>query len=124
MNNIAHLVASIDLNFWLAVAETPSGSNPNIPFFLQPPIIMMGLMVLMFYFLIIRPQSKKAKAHRNMVEALKSGDKVVVAGGIHGIVANIKDGIAVVRIAEGVKIEVDKASISTVVKSGSEVEVK
>ncbi|NJK92935.1 MAG: preprotein translocase subunit YajC [Blastochloris sp.] len=98
-------------------APAAPGTNPNIPFFLQPPVVMMGLMVLMFYFLIIRPQSKRAKEHKLLLESIKSGDKVVAAGGIHGVVTNVKDGIVVVRVAEGVKIEVEKASVSSVTKS-------
>lgn len=116
MNSIAIMATNLNLSGLLAAAEAPAGSNPNIPFFLQPPIIMMALMVAMFYFLIIRPQSKKAKEHQKMIEAVKSGDKVVIAGGIHGIISNIKDSVAVVRIAEGVKIEVDKSSIVSVSK--------
>ena len=118
MNSIAILATNLNLDGLLASTEASPGTNPNVPFFLQPPIIMMGLMVAMFYFLIIRPQSKKAKEHQKLIESIKSGDKVVVAGGIHGVVSNVKDGIAVVRIAEGVKIEVDKASITTVTKVG------
>jgi preprotein translocase subunit YajC len=124
MNSIAILATNLNLAGWLASTEAPAGgANPNVPFFLQPPIIMMALMVAMFYFLIIRPQSKKAKEHQKLIDTLKSGDKVVVAGGIHGIVSNIKEGIAVIRIAEGVKIEVDKSSIATVTKT-SETESK
>lgn len=124
MNNIELVVNKLDIATWMAVAETPVGANPNVPFFLQPPIIMMGLMVVMFYFLIIRPQSKKAKEHRAMIESVKSGDKVVIAGGIHGVVANLKEAIVVVRIADGVKIEVDKASITTVAKGTGESDSK
>ncbi len=123
MNSIATLATNLNLTGLLAATETPAGSNPNIPFFLQPPIIMMVLMVAMFYFLIIRPQSKKAKEHRKLIESVKTGDKVVIAGGIHGIISNVKDSIAVVRVAEGVKIDVDKSSILSVSKS-SEAEVK
>jgi preprotein translocase subunit YajC len=118
MTNMTAVWANVNITPILAQAEAPAGPNPNIPFFLQPPVVMMVLMVLMFYFLIIRPQSKKAKEHQKMVDALKSGDKVVLAGGIHGVVSNLKEGIAVIRIAEGVKIEVEKSSITTVTKGG------
>jgi preprotein translocase subunit YajC len=123
MNNLMTWTTNLNLNGWLAAADVPSGANPNIPFFLQPPVIMMALMVAMFYFLIIRPQSKKAKEHQKLIESIKSGDKVVVAGGIHGVVSNLKEGIVVVRVAEGVKIEVDRSSIISVAK-GTESESK
>ncbi|MGF1678714.1 MAG: preprotein translocase subunit YajC [Candidatus Methylacidiphilales bacterium] len=73
------------------------------------------ILLVMFYFLLIRPQQKKMKQHQAMVSAIKSGDKVVAAGGIHGVVANVKEQTVILRVAEQVKIEVDKVSITTVV---------
>jgi preprotein translocase subunit YajC len=80
------------------------------------PIIAM---VAIFYFLIIRPQQKQQKKLTEMREAMKRGDSVVTAGGIHGVVTNIKGTVATVRIAEGVKVDVDKSSL-TVVESSQE----
>lgn len=73
------------------------------------PIIAM---VAIFYFLIIRPQQKQQKKLNEMREAMKRGDGVVTSGGIHGVVTNIKGSIATVRIAEGVKVDVDKSSLT------------
>lgn len=80
------------------------------------PIIAM---VAIFYFLIIRPQQKQQKKLTEMREAMKRGDSVVTSGGIHGVVTNIKGSVATVRIAEGVKVDVDKSAL-TVSESSSE----
>ncbi len=78
--------------------------------------IPMICMVVIFYFLAIRPQSKRQKELAALVAALKTGDKVVTSSGIHGIVSNVKEGSTLIlKIADNVKIEIDKASIATVV---------
>ncbi len=74
-------------------------------------IIMMVLIVAIFYFFMIRPQTKKQKAIQKFREGLQTGDKVVTAGGIHGKVRDIKDNVVIVEIAENVRIRVDKASV-------------
>lgn len=80
------------------------------------PIIAM---VAIFYFLIIRPQQKQQKKLNEMREAMKKGDSVVTSGGIHGVVTNIKGSVATVRIAEGVKVDVEKSAL-TVSEASSE----
>ena len=78
------------------------------------PFICIGVI---FYFLIIRPQSKRQKELANLVSALKTGDEVVTSSGIHGRIANVKEGSTLIlKIAENVKIEIDKSAIATVVK--------
>jgi len=91
-------------------AQSPGAEAPPIWVNLMPFIILL----VMFYFLLIRPQQKKMKEHRAMVDALKSGDKIVAAGGIHGVVTNIKENIITMRVAEQVKIDVDRNSVTTV----------
>jgi preprotein translocase subunit YajC len=76
------------------------------------PII---LIFVIFYFLLIRPQQKKMKEHRAMVEALRRGDQIVTSGGIVGKVSKVQeDGMVEVEIAEGVKVKVIKHTISQV----------
>ncbi len=76
------------------------------------PII---LIFIIFYFLLIRPQQKKMKEHRAMVEALRRGDQVVTSGGIVGKVSKVQDdGFVEVEIAEGVKIKLVKHTITQV----------
>ena len=80
-------------------------------------IIPFACIGIIFYFLIIRPQSKRQKEHGALVSALKTGDKVITSGGIHGIVANVKEGTSLIlKIADNVKIEVDKSAIATIEK--------
>ena len=96
---------------FLAQAKPGEGTSP-----FGSPLIMMGLMVVMFYFLIIRPQQRQRKEQQARIAALQSGDKVVTTAGIHGIVHNIKDHTVVVKVAEGTMIEFDKAAITVVHK--------
>jgi len=74
-------------------------------------ILMLVAMAAIFYFLLIRPQTKRAKEHRQLIEALSIGDQVVTAGGIHGKVAGLQEAVIVLEIASGVKIRINRASI-------------
>ena len=74
-------------------------------------IIMMEALVAIFYFFMIRPQTKRQKEIRKFREALSVGDKVVTAGGIYGKIKEIKDNIIVLEIADNVRIRIDKSSI-------------
>lgn len=65
-----------------------------------------------FYFLIIRPQQKKQKEHREMIKNLKKNDEVVTNGGIHGTIVNVKEKTFILRLDENLKIEIDKGSIT------------
>lgn len=87
----------------------------------QPPVLFQFLpliiIAVLFYFLLIRPQQKKAKEHTKLVESIKTGDQVVTNAGIHGTVANVKEKTFVIKIADNVKVEFDRAAVATVVKS-------
>jgi preprotein translocase subunit YajC len=83
------------------------------------PLIMMGLMIVMFYFLLIRPQQRQRKDQAARIAALQAGDKVVTTAGIHGLVHNVREHTVVVKVAEGTMIEFDKAAIATVTKKDS-----
>jgi len=73
-----------------------------------------------FYFLLIRPQQKQAKEKAALVAAVKTGDKVIMNSGLHGIVANVKETTVLVKVADNVKLEFDKAAIAVVLKAASE----
>ena len=92
------------LTFLLQASDAPAAAGSS-------QLIMLVLIFAVFYLFMIRPQMKKQKEVKKFREALKNGDKVVSAGGIHGKVKDIKDQTVVVEIAEGVKITVDKASV-------------
>ncbi len=81
------------------------------------PFLCIGVI---FYFLIIRPQKKKQKDQDNLINSLKTGDHVVTAGGIHGMIANVKEKSVLLKVADNVKIEMDKTSVSRVKKSSTQ----
>jgi preprotein translocase subunit YajC len=74
-------------------------------------ILMMVIIVAIFYFFMIRPQQKKQKEIQKSRDALKTGDKVITAGGIYGKIRDIGDTYMLIEIADGVRIRVDKTSI-------------
>ena len=74
-------------------------------------IIMIVAMIVIFYFFMIRPQSKKQKEIKKSREAMQNGDKVITAGGIHGKIKDISDDTILIDIAPGVSIKVDKTSV-------------
>lgn len=74
-------------------------------------IVMIVAMIAIFYFFMIRPQSKKQKEIKNFRNALQVGDKVITAGGIHGKIKDIKEDSYTLEIAENVRIKIDKGSI-------------
>ena len=90
----------------LTLAQVSPASSILVNFI---PLI---LIVLIFYLLVFLPQIKKQKRHREMMNSLKKGDKVITTGGIHGIVSKVKDDIAVLQIAENVRVEVSKSAIA------------
>ena len=75
-------------------------------------IITFGLIALVFYFFMIRPQVKKQKDQKKYVDELKKGDKVVTTAGIHGRIADVADATFLVEVDNGVKIRFDKSAIS------------
>jgi len=81
------------------------------------PFVCIGVI---FYFLIIRPQAKKAKEQQALISSLKAGDKVITTGGIHGILISVKDTTVTVKIADNVKIEVDKSAVAVSSKRSEE----
>ena len=83
-------------------------------------ILPFGLIILVFYFLIIRPQNKKQKETKSMLAALKKNDKVVTIGGIRGTVVSVKEGAVVLKVADNIKMEFSKSAISNVLTQASE----
>ena len=80
---------------------------------------MMVVMVVLFYFLLIRPQQRQRKEQAARISSLKNGDKVITTAGLHGIVHNVKDTTVMVKVAEGINLEFDKAAVATVTKKES-----
>ncbi|MBQ5724466.1 MAG: preprotein translocase subunit YajC [Muribaculaceae bacterium] len=82
-------------------------------------MIMIIAMIAIFYFFMIRPQQKKQKEIRKAREAMKSGDKVVTAGGIYGRIKEVKETTFIVEIAAGVTIKIDKGSVYPTVEDAT-----
>ncbi len=97
------------LAFILLATDQATQPNPLLSLW---PII---LIFVIFYFLLIRPQQKRQKEHQKMVESLRKGDRVLTSGGIYGVVVGVKDNVVVLKIAENVKVEFAKSSVSHIV---------
>ncbi len=80
----------------------------------------MGLIFVIFYFLLLRPASKKQKALQRMIDSLKNGDKVITTGGIHGVIVAITDELIQLKVAANVKIEISRNAIAALQKEGGE----
>ncbi|NJM39171.1 MAG: preprotein translocase subunit YajC [Akkermansiaceae bacterium] len=96
-------------SFILAETAAPGGILGN-------PLIMLVVMVVMFYFLLIRPQQMQRKELNARIAALQSGDKVVLTSGLYGIIHTVKEKTVMVKVAEGTMLEFDKAAVATVQK--------
>ena len=100
----------------LAMGAPAGDTQPDPKAQMIQMIAMFAILGVMFYFLMIRPQSKQRKEQENLLKNLKTGDKVLMSSGIYGIIANVKEKSFVVKIAENVKVEVLKSAVATVVQ--------
>jgi preprotein translocase subunit YajC len=82
-------------------------------------MLLIGAMFAVFYFLMIRPQMKRAKEHKAMVDALQKGDEVVTAGGVLGRISKVNEGYVSVEIAPNVEVQVQRAAVQTVLPKGT-----
>lgn len=95
------------INFAYAQASQSTGGGSAIIGFL--PII---LIIVILYFLMILPQQRRSKKHNQMLSELKKGDRIVLSGGIYGIITNVKERTYMVKVAENTEIEIEKTSVS------------
>ena len=93
----------------------PAGGAQSAMLNIVPLIFMFAI----FYFLLIRPQQKKAKEHKALLDALAKGDEVVTGGGIAGRVAKVGENFVTVELAEGVEVQVQKPAIQLVLPKGT-----
>ncbi len=106
----------IDLLIAPAYAQAaPAAGAPSMMSSLLLPIVLIGVM----YFMMIRPQMKRAKEHRGMLEKLVKGDEVITNGGIAGTVTDMGENFIRVEIADNVRIRVQKAAIANVLPKGT-----
>jgi preprotein translocase subunit YajC len=99
----------------LAQAQTAApqaGPAGGIGSFFVPLIFIFIIM----YFVMIRPQKKRQQQQQNLIASLKTGDRVVTNAGIHGLISNVKENTVLVKVADNVKIEMEKSAITNVLK--------
>lgn len=99
-----------------AYAQTASAQTAGGGF---EQILMMVVMFVVLYFIIIRPQMKRAKEHKVLLEALAKGDEIVTQGGIAGRISKLGDNFVTVEIADKIEVQVQKSSIQLVLPKGS-----
>jgi len=99
---------------WMGGSPNGQAGNPIASFL---PFI---LIIVVFYFFMIRPQKKKQQEREKMISALGKGDKIVTVGGLHGTVQSTKEKSLIVKIADNVKVEIERSAIATVVTAGGE----
>lgn len=99
-----------------AVAAAETAQQQGDP---TQTLIFFGGMILIFYFILIRPQSKRAKEHRELVANLGKGDEVVTNGGILGKITDVGEQFVTIEVADNVSMKIQKQSIGTVLPKGS-----
>ena len=94
-----------------APAPGPAGGMGSL-------FVPLILVFVIMYFMMIRPQKKRQMEQQRLVSVLKTGDRVVTNAGIHGLISNVKESTVIVKVADNVKIEMDKSAITNVLKEG------
>jgi preprotein translocase subunit YajC len=104
------------LHFFLAQtqAASPAATNPlgGIVNFL--PFVFI---FVIFYYVMVRPQRRRQQEQQRLMGALKTGDRVVTVSGIHGLISNVKETTVILKVADNVKIEIEKSAVGTVMKA-------
>ena len=98
----------------LLAMAAPAGGGSGGAMGGQGMIVWLVLMMGIFYIMMIRPQQRKEKERRKMLEAIKTGDRVVFAGGLMGVVANLKEHTYLVKVSDNVKLEVVRSAVTQV----------
>lgn len=99
----------------ILLAMAPQGGNGGGGS-LVSTLIMFGAIFAIFYFMIIRPQQKKAKEREKLLSNLEKGDKVVTSGGVHATIVGLEDKTALIEIAPNVKVKIERSAIGSVLK--------
>jgi preprotein translocase subunit YajC len=105
--------------FTLLMGQPSSGEGPG----LMSNVILFGSIILIFYFMIIRPQQKRAKERQKLIDSMKKGDKVITSGGMYGTIAGLDEKTVLVEIADKIKVKLDRSAIATII-SDSAPEIK
>ena len=96
-----------------AMGPTPqAGSGQGGPAGLFTSLVPLILIFVIFYFLLIRPQQKRAKEHKTMIENLKKGDKIITSGGVYGVIEAVGTNTITIKVAENTKVKIGKAYVA------------
>jgi preprotein translocase subunit YajC len=106
--------------FTILMSQPSQDGGPG----LMSNLVLFGSIILIFYFMIIRPQQKRAKERQKLIDSMKKGDKVITSSGIYGTIAGLDEKTVLVQIAENVKVKLDRGSIATIISESSEPEKK
>ena len=104
------------MDFLISPAYAQSGAAGGG---IMPTLIMVGLFFVFMYFMIIRPQMKRQKEHKKLLESLEKGSEVVTSGGIAGRIRQVGENFLVVEVSEGVEIRIQKNAVTSVVPTGT-----
>jgi preprotein translocase subunit YajC len=104
------------MGFFIADAHAQTGGGGSDPTF---SFVMLIALFAVFYFVLIRPQSKRQKEHKSMVASLSKGDEVVTNGGLLGKITNIGDSFVTVEIADGMRVKVQRLSVASLMPKGT-----
>jgi len=107
------------LDFLIPVAHAQAAAPAAAPGGLMSTLLFPVILIAIMYFLMIRPQMKRQKEHRAMLEKLARGDEVITNGGIAGTVAAIGESFITVEVADGVQLRVQKGAIANVLPKGT-----
>jgi preprotein translocase subunit YajC len=83
-------------------------------------LVMFSLIIFIFYFMIIRPQQKRAKERQSLLDSVKKGDKVITVGGVHGTVVGVEEKTLLIQVADDVKLKYEKSAISSIDRPSEE----
>ena len=100
-------------SFLLAQAPAASPAGPGSGLISMLPFVFIFIIM---YYVMLRPQMRRQKEAAKLVAALKTGDRVVTASGIHGLISNVKETTVIVKVADNVKLEMEKSAVTNVLK--------
>ncbi|HJP06622.1 MAG: preprotein translocase subunit YajC [Acidiferrobacteraceae bacterium] len=104
------------MNFLISDAWAQAGGDAGSSLFSLLPLVVI---FILFYFLLIRPQQKRAKQHKEMVTALKKGEEIVTNGGLLGKVTDVDDNFITLEISSGLNVKVQRQSVAQVMPKGT-----
>jgi preprotein translocase subunit YajC len=102
-----------------AAATSPDGATPPAPPW-WTNLFFPALIMAMVYFALLRPQMQAKKKTEETIKSAKTGDKIVTSSGIHGVITNVKDTTVIVRVADNVKLEIEKTHIDKITRPDAE----